>query len=137
MPKIPKPKKLTKSSAKKKAWSAFSLYIRNKYATDGMATCYTCGALRTVKQLQAGHAIPGRSNAVLFMEEVVRPQDMGCNFFGRGKLSVFTPKLIKEIGLDRYNELSEKATQLVKYSVQDYLDIEIKFKEKLKQLEKG
>ena len=131
MGKEKKPKKVTISQAKKKANSAFSRFIRNKYSSNGYATCFTCGLTKPWKELQAGHGISGRNNAVLYMEEVVRVQCAGCNIWGRGKLSVFTPKLIREIGIERYQELAEEANKIVKYTVQDYLNIEELFKSKL------
>lgn len=127
-----KEKKISKTQAKLKANAAFSKYVRNKYSVDGYATCYTCGLVKPWKELQAGHGIAGRNNAVLYMEEVVRPQCAGCNIWGRGKLHIFTPKLIREMGVNRYQELAEEAEKLVTYSVQDYLDIEILYKIKLK-----
>ena len=127
-------KKLTKTLAKKKANSAFSRYIRNKYSTNGYATCYTCGLSKPWKELQAGHGISGRNNSVLYLEDVVRVQCVGCNIWGRGKLSIFTPKLIRELGVNRYQELAEEAEKLVSFTVQDYLDIEQKYKNKLSKL---
>lgn len=120
-------KTLNKTQAKKKAWSNFSTYIRNKYAVGGLVTCYTCDRKLPVKQMQCGHGIGGRANAVLFMEEVCRPQCVGCNVWGRGKYSVFTLKLIEEYGALRYAELVKEANQLRQYKVHDYLEIADKY----------
>ena len=46
--------------------------------------------------MQAGHAIPGRTGMVLFDEEIIRPQCVRCNIWGRGMLHIFAPKLIQE-----------------------------------------
>jgi hypothetical protein len=46
--------------------------------------------------MQAGHAIPGRTGAVLLDEEVIRPQDAKCNIWGRGQYHIFAAKLIRE-----------------------------------------
>lgn len=107
---------------KKKAWSAFSLYIRLKYADEnGYVACYTCGVVRHYKdRMQAGHGIGGRNNAVLFLEEVVRPQCVGCNMFGGGKYAIFTRKLIDELGLEEYDRLVALSNQTVKYTIADY-----------------
>lgn len=137
--KVKKPlkKKSTKnvSKTKAKAWSAFSLYIRTKYADeDGLVACYTCGKRAEIKNMQAGHGIGGRNNAVLFMEEIVRPQDMGCNVFGRGQYARFTRKLIDELGMNRYDEIVTESGKPVKYNLADYEAIEAKYKEKLNNL---
>ena len=61
--------------SKQMVWDYFSIYIRLRYANKkGVAKCYTCGKVLAIKALQAGHAIMGRSNAVLFDEEIVKPQ---------------------------------------------------------------
>ena len=120
---------------KKKAWASFSKYIRQKYAgEEGLAICYTCGKVAHWKQLQAGHGISGRNNAVLFMEEVVRPQCAGCNLFGGGKYSIFTEKLIDELGLERYGELVKMANQTVQFKIFNYQEIAEKYENKIKEL---
>lgn len=97
----------------------------------GMTACYTCGAWKHYKELQAGHGIPGRNNAVLFMEEVVRPQCSGCNIWGRGKLNIFTLKLIKELGAKEYERLVEESNQTLQYKVNDLLELERYYKENI------
>ena len=96
---------------KKKAWNLCSLYHRLKHADrNGYVTCYTCGVRKHYKDgIQAGHAFAGRGKEVLFMDEVIRPQCVGCNMFQGGKLDVFTYKLRKELGDKRFEELYLKA----------------------------
>lgn len=127
-------KKPTKTKIKQKAWSAFSKYIRLKYADkNGMVECYTCGKVIEWKQSQAGHGLGGRKNGILFMEELVRTQCPGCNLWGGGKYSIFTQKLIEEYGPDKYFELVKKSNQVVKYTIEDYQAIEEKYKSKLRE----
>ena len=123
-----------KSYYKKRAWSAFSLYIRNKYAVNGMCECYTCGKVVPIKLAHAGHAIGGRNNAVLFNEDLVRVQEAGCNVFGRGKYAIFTRKLIDELGMEKYDQLVTESQKVVQYKSSDYIEIEEKYKEKLNNL---
>lgn len=108
---------------KDRANEAFSRYIRNKYAKDGMVGCYTCTAVNPVKQMQCGHGIPSRTNAVLYMEEIARPQDYACNILAGGRYKVFTRKLIEELGEERYNELVIESNRTIKYTAEEYLDI--------------
>lgn len=128
-------KKITKTIAKRRAWKIFSEYIRFKHSSMGIAECYTCGALKHYKDIQAGHGIGGRSNAVLFLEEVVRPQCVGCNVFGRGKQSIFTMKLIKELGMKKYERLVALSNEIVQYKLNDYTEIARKYTDKLKELQ--
>lgn len=121
---------------KKRAWASFSKYIRLSHANkQGLESCYTCLNTKHWKEMQAGHGIGGRNNAVLFMEEIVRPQCAGCNLYGGGKYSIFTEKLINELGLERYGELVKLSNQVVKYKIYDYEEIKNKYDEKTKQLE--
>ena len=90
--------------AKKKAWDAFSKMIRLRdcFATTGLdhtGRCITCNAAWSIKQLQAGHAIAGRSNAILFDEDLVNAQCITCNQHYHGK-----PKKYKAILIDRHDQ---------------------------------
>lgn len=129
-------KKITKSKAKQKAWKTFSEYIRRSNADSllGTLTCYTCGKVDFWNKLQAGHGIGGRNNSILFCEDLVRPQCVGCNVFGRGQYAKFTRKLIDELGLARYDELNALAGQILQLKVSDYQEIEQKYKDKLKEM---
>ena len=122
-------KATTLKKAKKKAWDVFSVYIRKPKNGDENQQCYTCGAIKKWQEMDAGHGISGRNNAVLFLEAVVKPQCQQCNRFKHGELHIFTRKLIEELGLEQYDELLRGSNLVVKYSVQDYLQIEQKYKE--------
>lgn len=138
-PKVRKVKKLSVKGAKTRAWKVFSLWIRLSNAKDNMVSCYTCGSIypalgnKERHGIQAGHGIGGRNNAILFSEELVRPQCIICNRFKRGNYSVFTKKLIEELGLERYGELVILSNQVVKLSVQDYQAVCEKYKSKLEE----
>lgn len=65
--------------AKNRAWKWFSLYIRARdcIKTTGSISrgkCVTCGKEFNFKDLQAGHFVQGRNNAVLFNELGVNAQ---------------------------------------------------------------
>jgi len=51
-------------------------------------------------QINAGHAIPGRGNAVLFDEKLVVVQCSGCNNDGGGQQWKFLEFLKKKFGWD-------------------------------------
>src|SRR3990167_1842728 len=80
-------KKKTKSisSLKKKAWQLFSLFIRQRGSdSNGFNSCITCGVRKHYKELQAGHFIGGRHNAILFEPKAVFPQCYSCNVMKHG-----------------------------------------------------
>lgn len=129
-----KVKKITIKKAKKLAWNACSLYIRTIYYKDGNIECYTCGHKNLITKTQAGHGIPGRTNAMLFMEEIIRPQCIACNMFRRGRYDIFTPKLIEELGIKKYKNLALKANKTIKFTVDELLEIEQHYLAKLWEL---
>lgn len=138
-------KKLTRAKAKENAWNAFSKYIRHR---DSLATtgtieyciCITCNergdsSWKPYKSIQAGHAIGGRGNAVLFHEEIVWGQCGYCNqkppYGLGGDYGNYAIALIKKYGLEHVETLqSLKGTEL-KYTLNDFIEIEQRYKEKL------
>lgn len=136
--KLPKPKKQkTLSQLKKLAWSVFSLYIRIRdcdlYQKGGMvAPCYTCGSVTHYSKLQAGHFLQGRGNSILFDEEGVHAQDIHCNIFLRGNPDEYWPRMLKEYGADKVNEMLKRKHTVKNYTREDYENIIDKYKKKLK-----
>lgn len=105
---------------KAKCWRVFSEYIRRKDADEGgTCACYTCGKLMFWKEAHAGHAIPGRHNAVLFDEDIVKPQCVADNIFGGGQYHIFATKLIKEHSMEWWEAKLEGARRTVKYTHAD------------------
>lgn len=120
-------KKLTVSKAKKRAWSAFSLWVRSRGSVGGMNNCVTCGRLYPIKGrgvIQAGHFIPGRHNSLLFDERNCHPQCYGCNVMKKGNMVKYYKWMRKTYGTKVINELEKLDNKIVKYSVEDLLEIE-------------
>lgn len=115
---------------KKKAWDLFSIHVRKSHSDQqGYARCYTCGHVDRWPGLQCGHAIGGRHGAVLFDEDICRPQCAICNVTKRGMYTIFTTKLINENGLDWWNKKLEESKKEVKRTKSDYLDLIEQYKE--------
>ena len=137
------PKKPSNKTLKAKAWKLFSEYIRRKYADkDGIAECYTCGKRAHWKGegIQCGHAIGGRGNYVLFLEEICRPQcNMPCNtkLAKAGNYEVFIPKIIKEIGVDEYEHHVRESRKPFKRTRGDYEDLISYYSMRLEALQGG
>lgn len=81
--------------------------VRREDADEGGTTrCYTCGRpIHWKYEAQAGHGIGGRRNAVLLDKEVIRPQCYPCNakHIGNGRPEIFIPKLIEELGKEKWD----------------------------------
>lgn len=132
-----KPKKL--SFYKKKAWDAFSQFIRLRDSENGYAKCCTCEHVDEWKYLQAGHFVAGRNNSILFREDNCHAQCVGCNFFGSnskhsGKYFVF---MKDRYGLKTIDDLNVLSNREVIYKQNDYEQIEETYKRKTKELENG
>lgn len=91
-------KKSEKAKLKDKAWKLFSKYIRLKHADkDGYVACVTCGVKKPWNDgMQAGHFVDSRSNSVLFDEELVYPQCVGCNMFKGGSKIEYTLFMLRK-----------------------------------------
>lgn len=131
MKKKSKPLRTLKASC----WRLFSEYVRRKDAdAGGTEYCFTCETPMHWKALQCGHGIPGRRNAVLFDEEICRPQCPRCNVFMGGRYEIFTTKLIKEKGMDWWERKLSGARALVKLTRSDLEDLIQSYKQKLEAL---
>jgi hypothetical protein len=120
---------------KQKAWKLVSEYVRRKDADEGgTAACYTCGVLAHWKDLHAGHAIPGRHNAVLFDVDIIRPQCPRDNLFLGGRYEIFAAKLIRENGLEWFEKKLSDARKVTKFSRADIEDLIALYKQKLEGL---
>jgi hypothetical protein len=131
-PKKRKQKAKTIGKLKKELWDLVSEFVRRSYSDHaGYCSCYTCGNTLPWKQMQAGHGIPGRNNAVLYDLDILRPQDIYCNIFGRGKHHIFAAKMIREHGLEWWEAKLAGADKTVKYSRVDILEMTEAFKARL------
>ena len=125
----------THAKLKKELDAVFSKYIRWYYAdANGYVECYTCGQVKPVKEMQAGHFQSRRHNSTRWEFNNVRPQDARCNMFAQGEQYLFGQKLKAEIGDEAVEELVQLSHKSVKFSKAD-LDYLIElYKEKLKAI---
>jgi hypothetical protein len=134
-----KVKQPSKSTIKKRAWEAFSRFIRTRdcLRTTGCADwglCITCGKRYHIKLLQAGHFIPGRHNANLFSEKGCHAQCYNCNINLRGNSLEYRRQIIKLYG-EGYDEILEKEDRdIKKYSPQDLTSLIECYKMKVEEL---
>lgn len=112
--KVKKPKAKTTSQLKKQLDAIFSRYVRQKHADqNGRVRCYTCGVIKDINEIQNGHFVSRSILSLRFDERNCRPQCVGCNIFGHGKVSTFGHKLEQEErGI--VAELYKQAQQIVK-----------------------
>ena len=118
---------------KRKAWKAFSLWIRNRGSVSGLNYCVTCGEQKPIKELQAGHLVDGRGNGVLFDERGVYPQCLACNVFKHGNKIAYMQFLERGMGIEGAiklrDELQTLSKTVKKMTYSDYETIYLKYKE--------
>lgn len=136
-------KKTDRAKAKEAAWNQFSIYIRTRdclrftgTSTDGI--CVTCKRPYPFKQLQAGHFIQGRGNAVLFDERIVYSQCIGCNGnppYGKGGNYVeYFRFMLDEWGLEKIDEFRALKNDTKVYKTFHFEEIRQTYKMKTEAL---
>jgi hypothetical protein len=134
--------KITIPKAKKKAWEQFSKFVRLRDSLETMhnrtqCKCVTCGSIKDSfgrGQIHAGHFIPGRKNAVLFVEEIVHGQCWNCNYNLNGNWVEYERVMIARYGAEKVEEWKALSRTVVKFTAQDLLDIAEKYRLKIEEL---
>lgn len=125
------------SVLKKRLDSAFSRYIRLKYAdADGFVECYTCGIRKEWKKMQCGHFVSRQYLSLRWDENNCRPQDVGCNIWGNGKFLDFEERLKKELGAEVVEKLKQRRHDIVKRDYSWYNEQIQCYEKKVSQLTK-
>ncbi|GAG08831.1 unnamed protein product [marine sediment metagenome] len=112
--------KKLQNKAKAKAWEKFSRFIRVRdcLAATGLpfvGVCITCGRRFHIRYLQAGHCLPGRSNAKLFDEKLVFAQCKYCNEVKHGEKKKYEAKMITKYGKAKFEQMKIDAKKIIKY----------------------
>ena len=95
------------------AWKLTSELVRKR----AKGKCYTCGRRVEFKKMVAGHSREKRGASGTYFElDGLRGQCNYCNRRQHGNYSVFTLKLIEEIGFERVKELAKKAQKSKKWT---------------------
>jgi len=114
------------------AWKLMSEWIRRKDANaDGFIECYTCGRVKHYKETNAGHYKHDRLD---FDERNLKCQCVRCNHSNSGELDIYAENLIRDNGLEWFNQLVKDAWAHKGYSVEDLKKIIVDLKEKLSKL---
>jgi hypothetical protein len=97
-------------AAEKKAWRAFSRYIRLRDCAGAeYFVCPTCGRTVPADQADAGHYISRVRKAVLFDEMNVHAQCRKCNRFQEGNHFIYRGFLVSVYGEERVAALEARA----------------------------
>lgn len=114
-----------------------SKYVRQYHADkNGICTCYTCGKRLPWKAMDCGHCISRRYMATRFLLDNLRPQCQTCNRLMHGNYKVYYPKLQKELGDKRYEEIWQMSKSGYKISTPELREMLKTYENLLKTLNK-
>ena len=103
-----------------------------------MCTCYTCGDIKEVKEVDNGHYQKREHKATRYHENNCRPQCKTCNgnTGKNGMQDVFRVNLSNEIGEEEVCEIERLARTTIKADYQFYKGISDKYRELVNELQK-
>lgn len=122
-----------------KCQALFNEYIRKRDASGDHFKCISCGQIKDIRYMHAGHYYSvGQYPGLRFDEDNCHGQCNYCNTFLHGNLIEYHDKLLAKIGIDRFMNLRYRAGV---YKRQGYkfsrFEVEAKIKElkeKIKEL---
>ena len=118
------------SVAKKRATSAFQLYVRVRDSdAQGYGRCCTCKKRVHYKEADGGHFISRSVESVVFDERNCHLQCKGCNNWRRGAHHVYRNFLVDTYGEEAVKKLEFGARLVCKRSVSDLLYLEKFYKQ--------
>lgn len=131
--------KKIQNATKKKAWDEFSRWVRVHDCLEStglpfVGVCITCDRRFHIRYLQAGHCLPGRTNAKLFNEKLVHAQCKWCNEFKHGEKDKYEKKMIGRYGEKEFEQMKIKAKQIIHNSEMDFEKLAEDYKSKYKDL---
>lgn len=95
----------------------FSRYIRLRDTMpNGYFRCISCGQIKPYKQADCGHYHSRRHMATRFDEDNAHAECRACNRFSADHLIQYEKNLITKIGRQRFDKLTWKAGQTMKWT---------------------
>jgi len=128
------------TGAKNTAWIAFGHFIRVR---DCLATtyypfvgvCVTCKRRFHITALDAGHMTPGRSNGVLFNEELVNAQcSSWCNRMNHGFHDKYRKVMVEKYGEEQISTWEREGKKPIPDKDMDFPAITQKYRALTKEL---
>jgi len=93
-----------------KCQALFNEYVRTRDASGDHFKCISCGQIKPIKFMHAGHFYSvGQYAGLRFDEDNVSGQCSACNTFLHGNLIEYREGLINKIGLQRFMDLEMRA----------------------------
>lgn len=117
---------------KNKLDKVFSMYIRKRDANGEYFKCISCGKIKSVSQMHAGHFMSRRHLTTRYNEQNVNGQCNYCNTYDQGQQHAHGKAIDKKYGEGTADKLYTLAHTKSKLTQMWYLNAIIQYKEKLK-----
>lgn len=132
--------KLSVSKEKKKTWAVFSKYIRLRDAvrttgTLAEAKCVSCQKKYPIKSLQAGHFVSRTHTSVMFDEQNVHAQCVGCNMFKQGNFAGYLEEMRRLYGETVIDRILSTRFEIKRFKASELLEMKEMYKQKIKEME--
>ena len=113
-----------------KAQKVFNSYTRKRDSQNGYFTCISCGSVKDVESMDAGHYVPVKgSSALRFDEYNVNGECKSCNGFDQFHLIGYRRNLINKIGEGMVLHLENQHRLVKKWSRSELNEIIQKYGE--------
>lgn len=94
----------------KDAEKVFNAFIRRRDSEDGFFKCISCGKVKPIDKMNAGHYVPvGQCSFLRFDVWNTNGECEGCNCFDKFHLVGYRKNLIEKIGLENVEWLDSNA----------------------------
>jgi hypothetical protein len=97
--------------------------------------CFTCGAIKPFKQLDAGHLVKSTHKEIKFDERNVHAQCTTCNHFLGGNEAEYSLRVIKKYGLETFEYLMAQKGKPKCRSNEDFDALSKEYRDKLANLD--
>ena len=116
----------------------FSRYIRVLNSVNGNCTCYTCGVIKPIKNVDNGHFIKREHKATRYHEKNCKPQCKTCNgdIKHNGKQLEFRENLVREYDEETVRKLEKLGKSNFQMTALDYKNKADEYRIKLNELQK-
>ncbi len=116
----------------------FSRFVRLFHSSDGQCTCYTCGSITDIKNVDNGHYMKRKHKATRYHENNCRPQCKTCNGDTKhnGKQAEFRVNLSYEIGEENVVNIESLSKQTIDANTNFFKNISDTYREKVNELQK-
>lgn len=108
---------------KKKADKAWSVFIRARGADGEYNTCFTCGVVKLIKELQCGHFVKRSVSLLRYDPLNCQVQCYMCNVMRYGEQFLFAQNLDKQYGAGTAEKLMDQRFSAHRFTVDELQQI--------------